>query len=771
MKRFFATVCVVLLCVVPMCYALQGGDVTGAERPKVALVLSGGGARGAAHVGVIRLIEEMQIPIDYVAGTSMGAIIGALYSIGYTADEMDSLLMAQDWKLLLSNNVPRFMLPYAQRMAEQKYQVNVPYVNNVRTESNARYRDAGIKVRRSSERAFPKVLARPGLIDGQNLLNTFTELTIAYHDSMSYEAFPRSFACVATDMVTGNAVVLDKGYIAESMRASMSIPGVFYPVYKDSLVLVDGGVVNNYPVDVARAMGADVVIGVDLNTGMPNPSELHSFTGIFERLIGTMGAELHRRNIDDTDLLIMPKVGSYPVMGFDTLRLSQLVKIGYHTALESKQQLETLKDRLSARWGEELQAYEQDSARLRSTGHLSTDHCRLREILVRGADREDILALLALYGIEEGAPFDEDMLTDVVERIYGMGTFSSVQYHLLGEGPYTLEILLTSNPLNQVELGLRIDSEEAAAALFSVGINRLRLTGPKIDLTTRLSINPWVEAHAAYAFRKVPQVNVSLKYWFSDVNRFYNKSSHAFNYHFYGSDVYLSDVLSRNYDLRLGARYDYFLVHDLYREELPERSYTDTQSHDSYVGLYASLRNNLFNAPYLPTSGYAYGLEATYNIRKRSREGSNFWALQANASAAFSLGRGTVLLPAASMRLLLGDAVPFVYGNNIGGYLAGRYTRQQIPFVGLTGCEFTERQLAVLRMELRQQLASDLYFSAIANYAHSCNTLGQAAEGDDIWGFGGGLVYNTTIGPLSLYAHWNDLHHRFGAYFSFGYEF
>ena len=147
MKRFFATVCVVLLCVVPMCYAQQGGDVTGAERPKVALVLSGGGARGAAHVGVIRLIEEMQIPIDYVAGTSMGAIIGALYSIGYTADEMDSLLMAQDWKLLLSNNVPRFMLPYAQRMAEQNYQVNVPYVNNVRTESNARYRDAGIKVR------------------------------------------------------------------------------------------------------------------------------------------------------------------------------------------------------------------------------------------------------------------------------------------------------------------------------------------------------------------------------------------------------------------------------------------------------------------------------------------------------------------------------------------------------------------------------------------------------------------------------------------------
>ena len=124
----------VLLCVSFLMRAQQGIETLFVERPKVGLVLSGGGARGAAHVGVIRLIEEMQIPIDYVTGTSMGAIVGALYAIGYTADEMDSLLMTQDWKVLLSNGVPRDMQPYAQRMAEQRYQVNVPYANNVRTE-------------------------------------------------------------------------------------------------------------------------------------------------------------------------------------------------------------------------------------------------------------------------------------------------------------------------------------------------------------------------------------------------------------------------------------------------------------------------------------------------------------------------------------------------------------------------------------------------------------------------------------------------------------
>lgn len=773
MNRVRLIILLMWLCMVSVCHAQRRVETTVAERPKVALVLSGGGARGAAHVGVIRLIEEMQIPIDYVAGTSMGAIVGALYAIGYTADEMDSLLMTQDWKMLLSNGVPRYMQPYAQRIAEQRYQVNIPYANSVRTESTARYRDAGIKVRRSSERAFPKVLARPGLIDGQNLLNTFTELTIAYHDSMSYEAFPRPFACVATDMVTGDAVVLDRGYIAESMRASMSIPGVFYPIYKDSMVLVDGGVVNNYPVNVARDMGADIVIGVDLNTGTITVDELRSFTGIFERLIGTMGAELRRRNLRDTDVLIMPKVGKFPVMGFDTLRLSQLIEIGYQTALQSKPQLESLKNRLAllAAPVEDKACSMADSALLESPTQQEWNKPFIDQIVVRGAERDDIIALLAQYDIAEGAPFDESILTDAIERIYGLGTFSSVRYHLSGKGPYVLEILVSSNPLNQVELGLRLDSEDAAAALFSIGVNRLKLTGPKLDLTTRLSINPWIEAHAAYAWRRMPQVNVALKYWFSDVNRFYNKSDHAFNYHYYGSDLYLSDVFSRNYDLRLGARYDYFLVHDLYREELPERSYTDTESHDSYVGLYASLRNNLFNAAYLPTSGYAYGLEAVYNIKNRSREGSNFWTLQANASAAISLGNTTVVQPAVYVHMLFGESVPFVYGNNIGGYLAGRYTRQQIPFVGLTGCEFTERQLAVLRVELRQQLSSDLYLSGIANYAHSSDKLSRPLEGHGIWGFGGGLIYNTTVGPFSLYGHWNDMHHRFGAYFSFGYEF
>ena len=770
MRYFRFAVLVVVLCMAVVCHARQVVDTVCGGRPKVALVLSGGGARGAAHIGAIRFIEEMGIPVDMVTGTSMGAIVGALYAIGYTADEMDSLLMTRDWKVLLSNGVPLGVQPYSQRMSERSFQVNIPYDNDERAEGNARYRDAGIRVRRSSERAFPKVLARPGLIDGQNLLNEFTQLTIAYHDSLDYALLPRPYACVATDLVSGEAVALHQGFLAESMRASMSIPGVFYPIYRDGMVLVDGGVVNNYPVDVARAMGADIVIGVDLSSGAFNEKSLRSFPAIFERLISTMGGSLRRRNVEDTDVLIRPQVGGFPVMGFDTVRLARLVDIGYETARQSRGQLEEVKMMLQ-RHCQGTDTGTEVTGNVPSLPANLQEEIPIKDIEVSGVDRAMMLSLLAQCGIEEGSEVAVDELGDAVEHIYGLGAFSSVQYHLLGGAPCTLRLEVVPNPVNQLELGVRLDSEDAAAALLGIGINRLALSGPKLDLSTRLGINPWVEGRVAYAWYDLPQVNASMKYWFSDVNRFYNKSSHSFDYHFFGADVYLSDLFSRQYDFRIGMRYDHFQVYNLRSDALPAHSYADAVTHESYIGLYASLRNNLFDAAYLPTSGYAYGVEAVYNVTDNNQEGRNFLSLQADASMAFALGSGTVVQPSAYVRWLLGDDVPFVYGNSIGGYLPKRYMRQQEPFVGLLGCEFMRRGLALFRLEARQPLVADLYLSATANYAYSADRRGDTTDVYAIWGLGLGLTYNTTVGPLMLSGHWNDRYHRFGAYFSFGYEF
>ena len=214
-------------------------------RPKVAVVLSGGGAKGTAHIGALKVIEEAGIPIDYVVGTSMGAIVGGLYSIGYTPQQLDSMVNAQNWKFLLSDAPNPKDVLLDDRLKSERYVLSIPF-----SLKSAAVSDAGI-------------------IKGKNLARLFSTLTEGYQDSVDFSRLPIPFACVSENLVNGSEVVFHEGILATSMRSSMSIPGVFAPVDLDGMVLVDGGMVNNYPVDVALAMG-------DVNDGRPVLCRIHS---------------------------------------------------------------------------------------------------------------------------------------------------------------------------------------------------------------------------------------------------------------------------------------------------------------------------------------------------------------------------------------------------------------------------------------------------------------------------------------------------------------
>ena len=237
MKHLFLTIALLLS------FTVSPTDAhTYPSRKKVGLVLSGGGAKGMAHIGAIKVIEEAGIPIDYVVGTSMGSIIGGLYAIGYTPEQLDSMVRVQDWMFLLSDQIQRKDMNLMEREADEKYVISVPF----------------------SKKAIKDVTG--GLIKGQNIDNLFSELTLGYHDSLSFNKLPIPFACVAENLVKGQEYVFHDGVLSTAMRASMAIPGVFTPVRLDSMVLVDGGVVNNYPVNVAKQMGADIIIGVDVQS-------------------------------------------------------------------------------------------------------------------------------------------------------------------------------------------------------------------------------------------------------------------------------------------------------------------------------------------------------------------------------------------------------------------------------------------------------------------------------------------------------------------------
>ena len=252
------------------------------NRKKVGIVLSGGGAKGVAHIGALKVIEEAGIPIDYVVGTSMGAIVGGLYSIGYTPQQLDSIVNAQDWKYLLSDALDPETTLLSEKLREEQYLLSVPIAGK-----SAHVSDAGI-------------------IKGRNISRLLSELTVGYHDSISFNRMPIPFACVSDNIVNGSKVVFHNGILATAMRASMSIPGVFAPVYLNGMVLVDGGLTDNYPVDIARQMGAEIIIGVDVQNPLMKADELRAG-------IEKLGLEADVR----VPLSISVGVSFYPVDGTD----------------------------------------------------------------------------------------------------------------------------------------------------------------------------------------------------------------------------------------------------------------------------------------------------------------------------------------------------------------------------------------------------------------------------------------------------------------------
>lgn len=272
------------------------------NRPKVAVVLSGGGAKGVAHIGALKVIEEAGIPVDIVCGTSMGALVGALYSVGYSTEYLDSLVRSQDWAALLSDRTDPAYLTLRQREEQNTYAI----IRGLGGEQ-------------------PQ---RGGLIRGRNLNMLLRRLCIDYLDSISFDSLPRPFACIATDIVTNREVVFHSGHLIQAMRASMAIPGVFTPVRIGDMVLLDGGLRNNYPADVARQMGADIVIGISVQDLMTRAEDINDVGAVMGQLISINSRNKFTDNIKLSDIFIHVDVSGYSAASFTNASIDTLLLRG-----------------------------------------------------------------------------------------------------------------------------------------------------------------------------------------------------------------------------------------------------------------------------------------------------------------------------------------------------------------------------------------------------------------------------------------------------------
>src|SRR5450432_3527087 len=256
-----------------------------ASRPRICLVLPGGGARGMAHIGVLKVLEDLKIPIDCIAGTSMGAIVGGLYASGMTAQDIDATMRSLDWQEAFRDTPPRQDLAFRRKQDDRNFLVQLPL---------------GLK--------HGNILLPKGFIQGQKLQQTLRQLTLPFNNGTEFDLLPTQFRAVATDLETGNAVLLERGDLAIDMRASMSAPGVFAPVELNGRLLVDGGLAENLPVNVARSMHADVLIVSDVSFPLQPRASLDSALSISNQMLAILvhkDTDLQRASLGERDVLIM----------------------------------------------------------------------------------------------------------------------------------------------------------------------------------------------------------------------------------------------------------------------------------------------------------------------------------------------------------------------------------------------------------------------------------------------------------------------------------
>jgi len=432
-------------------------------RPRIGLVLSGGGARGFAHLGVLKVLEEARVPVDVIAGTSMGALVGAGYACGNTLAEIDQMLSGVEWDALFDESVPRRALPYRMKVGRDGRLVG----------------DAKVAV-------TGKPLVTAGLVEGQKVLPLFQRLFRKASGSVDFDALPIPFRAVAADLETGEEVVLAHGNLARVARASMAVPGVFAPVELDGRILVDGGVAKNLPVDVARAMGADILIAVELPEAFMTREEMQTPVGVAEQILNLLLEENVRRQLallTPTDILITPQTAAFSSAEFD-----QMGPIAAAGEAASRERLPAL--RALAVSEAEYAAYQRARQRPEPQG-FPVAFVRLdNESYLDTADLERDL------GIQAGEPFDRERVERAVARLYHRGAFRKVEYRLVEDETGT-GVEITAEPAHwlerYVQFGMTLERDLGETASFSLAAifhaNDLNSSGAESDIDLLLGKN------------------------------------------------------------------------------------------------------------------------------------------------------------------------------------------------------------------------------------------------------------------------------------------
>ena len=754
------------------------------RRPTVALVLSGGGAKGAATVGVLKYLQERKMPVDMVVGTSVGGLLGAYFSLGYDADQIDTLIRNIDWNMALSDKVDRSYVPYSRIRYKEKFLLSFPfyyksedYYNYVEgdvpfaSEQNRQLRLGASGNDRDATRMLlqQNLLGSlpSGLAFGQNVNQIISSRTVGYSDSTDFFRFPIPFACVATDVASGRAKVWHSGSINLAMRSTMSIPGLFAPVRTNGMVLVDGGMRNNFPVNVAREMGADLIIGVDLSEAAARADRINNLGDILMSSIDLMSNDIFERNIQSVDILIHPNLKGYNMLSFSREAIDTLYVRGYRAAEAQESALSALQDRLGG-----------DTLRLQAPPAVDIGRTPvyIDAVEVVGVPEREAEYIRAKMKIKPGTVVDRAAIEQDVAVIFGKGAFDYVTYELRGtEEPYRLRIRCKRGPMHQLGFSARIDTQDLVSLLLNVGLNTNALSGHSLDMTARISTNPYLDVRYS---RNAPHFSTfnaraMLRYTGNDSfisgNELVGSDTYSISFLLATQELFFSNMHWSALDVNLGLRNQYLKLNRILTNE--NNPFDLALETGDYPAFFLDARYETLDNGYFPSRGASAGFRADMVSQLFNPVADGFFGVvSADGLLPISFGRVT-LLPQGYLRFVIGGQTPLLFTNVMGGDMRGRYLEQQLPFVGLTEARLMDPYLVLARMDVRYRIGRNHYAALMGNAAYDFKGLSLLPEGNLSWGIGLGYSYNSITGPFKAQLYWSSVNRRLGAYLSYGFNF
>lgn len=729
------------------------------KRPTVGLVLSGGGAKGAAEVGALKYIEEMGIPIDLVCGTSIGGLLGSLYAMGYDSNDMKELFTTQDWNAVLSDIVNDEYIPYKSKMHKAKYLITIPF-----RDSDDVFEDDGDSFLNS----LPS-----GYAFGFNVNNLISSLTVGYQDSLSFSEFPVPLVCVAADMVSSKAKNWGDGDIKTAMRSTMSIPGLFDPVKTEGMVLVDGGVRNNFPADLAREMGADLIIGIEISDERPQYEDFKNVGNVLGEFITMLGTDAYNKNIHIPDVLIKPDLKGYNMLSFNNKAIDSMIVRGYEAAQRESDKLAEVKEKVG-----ECETKKEGKKAV----NLTKTSVSIASIEFDGLDADETEMMFKMLDFRAGDLIDKETIDRTIGRMQGTGAFSELSYSLYGDkSPYRLVFHCKTAPTHSFSLGFRMDTEEWASLLLQVGINTNKLTGSNFNIAAKIGQNLKLDAH--YSVLDIPWLprlnfDFSIAKYEGLLGTMTDPRQYHASYWTHNEKIYLTDVRWTKFNVKAGIKNQYNNVSEnSHMGTIISSTLSREALQGNYVGLFASGDFYTMDDYYYAKSGSLVKLKTNYDFLKIGYDNfSPVITLSFDSRFVIPLVEKFALVPELYVRNVISTGskldLSILHANFLGGYMAGRYMETQIPFFGVSNVMMMDEFLSVANLSLRYNPFKKAFVSLKAGVVNSSDGFNDmiASLNPEIYAFGMEAAYNFAAGPIKFNLNWSNLT-GWGLYASLGFDF